>query len=400
MKKILIVIHDLQIGGAQKGLVNFLNCLDRSGRAAEYEIRLLALTASGPLLAEVPTWVKQIKPSRCLRWFSSHLSLALFRDYFCWRGLFGEAYWIIRKCMKISHKRMSKSQKMWECWKHFIPDDSEEYDVAVSYLDGGTNYYVMDRVNAKKKILWVHSEYQKQGYVPEYDRHYYEACDGVITISEQCRQCILRAFPQLHEKVHVLENITSYDFVLKQSREDFQTEFPDTDVLKLLSVGRLHEQKGFDLAVEAAALLKKKGVPFIWLVVGEGSERSKLQKMIDEYELHEQFLLIGARDNPYVYMKECTILVQPSRVEGKSIVLDEAKMLCKPIIATNYATVKDAIEHGETGWITDIHSQGIMEAIIRLWKDNGLCEYISSNLQKQEKGNETELYKYLETMFS
>lgn len=398
MKKILIVIHDLQIGGAQKGLVNFLRCFHDAGKTDAYDIRLLVLKPDGALSSSIPGTIKQVMPSHVMQWFSSHLHPNLLWKCFSIRGILGEIWWLIGRQFHLFSESLSRSQKMWECWKTFLPEDSEVYDVAVSYMDGGPSYYVMDKVKAKKKILWVHSEYQKQGYLPEYDRAYYESCDGIVTISERCRQCILKEFPQLAEKVHVLENITSFDHVLKKSREKLSTEFP-SEGLKILSVGRLHEQKGFDMAIEAAALLKNANIPFTWLVAGEGSEREKLQRMIDDLGLSECFVLVGARENPYVYMRECTILVQPSRVEGKSIVLDEAKILCKPIVATNYTTVWDSIDHGVTGWIVEMTPEGIAGGIIKLWKDDVLRSMLVENLSVCAKGNEEELNRYINIMF-
>ena len=176
-------------------------------------------------------------------------------------------------------------------------------------------------------------------------------------------------------------------------------EFADAKGLKLLTVGRLHFQKGIDLAVGAAKLLKEAGIPFLWLVAGEGAQRAELQKMIDEGGLSQYFQLLGSRENPYAYMAKCDMMVQPSRVEGKSIVLDEAKILCKPIVVTNYATVRDAVVHGQTGWIVDMDARGIYEGILHLYRNPQLCRAMTENLQKMPKGNEEELEQYVKILF-
>ena len=168
--------------------------------------------------------------------------------------------------------------------------------------------------------------------------------------------------------------------------------------MKLLTVGRLHPQKGIDLAVEAARILREKGVEFLWLVAGDGSERPKLQRKIDQYGLGDYFRLIGSRSNPYAYMRACDILVQPSRVEGKSIVLDEAKILCKPIVSTSYTTVGDAIEHGVTGWITEMNGEALAEGIARMIRDHELRSSLSAQLQHLPKGNDAELKRYVQLM--
>jgi len=398
MKKILIVIHDMKIGGAQKSQLSFLKCLMASEYANEYDIHLMMLHPEGPFCAQIPPQVKVVAPPAELLWMSSHLNAELFRKNLSWKGLLGEARWILGKRLRLFPGKLNDSQKMWECWKGLIPRNPEYYDVAVSYIDGTPNYYVMDKINAGKKLLWFHSEYQKHGYCADYDRPFLGKCCGIVTISEKCRDCLLEEFPEFSPKIHILENITVYEDLLRKSRENC-SEFEETEKLKLLTVGRLHPLKGIDLAIEAAKQLQLSGVPFLWLVVGDGPERERLQKQLDTAGISDCFRLIGSRDNPYPYMAKCDILVQPSRVEGKSIVLDEAKLLLKPIVATDYVTVKDSIDHGENGWVVEMTGQALCEGIIRMHQDVQLRSRIVMSLQKKPKGNEEELNRYMDVMF-
>ena len=199
--------------------------------------------------------------------------------------------------------------------------------------------------------------------------------------------------------MHVLENISSAALVTHRSQERPCDEFAGYSGLKLVTVGRLHEQKGIDLAVEAARVLKEMGTEFRWLAVGEGGERARLEALISRYGLDDRFILVGAQENPYTFMRACDILVQPSRVEGKSIVLDEAKMLCKPIVVTRYPTVGDSILHGETGWVTDMTGPALAEGIWHMHKETTLREAIVSRLEQMPKGNEGLVNEYIRVMF-
>ncbi|MBQ8909920.1 MAG: glycosyltransferase [Oscillospiraceae bacterium] len=325
--------------------------------------------------------------------------MAILRKHFSWKCIFTEMKWVLKNSLKAFPKKWSRQQRLWECWKRTIPAYAEHYDVAVSYLEGYSSYYVMEKVSANKKVLWVHSEYQKLRYDPFYDKPYYEKADGIITISEKCKQCILQEFPQCREKVFVLPNITIPHDVLRNSTQGECREFTQEHSLKLLTVARLHPLKGVDIAIEAAKELKKEGIGFCWLVVGDGPERGKLQQQITDQKLNDCFFLLGSRENPYVYMKNCDILVQPSRVEGKSIVLDEAKILCKPIVATNYTTVEDSVVHGETGWIVDMTPKAVAQGILHLWRKASLREQMSNNLMALPKSDETLLQQYINVMF-
>jgi glycosyltransferase involved in cell wall biosynthesis len=124
-----------------------------------------------------------------------------------------------------------------------------------------------------------------------------------------------------------------------------------------------------------------------------------LQEKIDGLGLQNRIRLIGARDNPYVYMARCDILVQPSRWEGKSIVLDEAKILSKCIVSTNYTTVFDSLEHGRTGWVVDMTPDAMAEGIMKLCADDKLRQSLCDCLRNQPKGNEEQLRRYIELMF-
>ena len=388
----------MRLGGAQKSLLSFLQCFAGSEYARQYEVHLLVLDPRGELLSQVPQTIKNIQPGRRLRWMSSRMNKNLFKT--CWSmcGLWGEIRWLVQKKLRLLPKQLNIAQKVWFSWHDLIFDHEEAYDVVVSYQDGECGYYAIDKVQAKHKILWLHSDYQKQGYDPEFDLRYYEACDAVVTVSEDCQKCFLNTFPQFAEKTHVLENITSADLVLSRSNEAVELEYNSDTAVKILSVGRLNWQKGFDIAVDTAKLLRDAGAEFQWLVVGDGSERESLQKRIDANGVAECFHLVGARSNPYVYMKACDILVQPSRIEGKSIVLDEAKIFCKPIVSTNYSTVNASIEHGKSGWIVDMTSEALCQGILRIMEDENLRNALTGYLETQPKGNIQELKRYIQVM--
>ena len=398
MKKVLFLVRDMRLGGAQKSLLSFLQCFAGSEYARQYEVHLLVLDPRGELLSQVPQTIKNIQPGRRLRWMSSRMNKNLFKT--CWSmcGLCGEIRWLVQKKLRLLPKQLNIAQKVWFSWHDLIFDHEEAYDVVVSYQDGECGYYAIDKVQAKHKILWLHSDYQKQGYDPEFDLRYYEACDAVVTVSEDCQKCFLNTFPQFAEKTHVLENITSADLVLSRSNEAVELEYNSDTAVKILSVGRLNWQKGFDIAVDTAKLLRDAGAEFQWLVVGDGSERESLQKRIDANGVAECFQLVGARSNPYVYMKACDILVQPSRIEGKSIVLDEAKIFCKPIVSTNYSTVNASIEHGKSGWIVDMTSEALCQGILRIMEDENLRNALTGYLETQPKGNIQELKRYIQVM--
>ena len=156
-------------------------------------------------------------------------------------------------------------------------------------------------------------------------------------------------------------------------------------------MGRLSTEKGFDLAIQAANILKEKEYAFIWYIIGSGMEENNLREMIKKYHVEEYVKLLGIRENPYPYIKNCNIFVQPSRFEGKSVVLDEAKILAKPILATNYPTVRDQLTDKE-GIIVNLTARDIAEGILNLTETEQ--KKYSDYLSTREYGNQDEIEKY------
>ena len=139
-----------------------------------------------------------------------------------------------------------------------------------------------------------------------------------------------------------------------------------------------------------------KGYNIKWYVIGEGNEREKLEEIIKKKNLENHFKLLGLRENPYPYLKKADIYVQPSRYEGKSIAIDEAKILHKPIIVTNYETAKDQITNEINGLIVDMNEKGLSEGIERLIQNQDLKHSFINNLSNEQLGTENEINKLYE----
>ena len=92
------------------------------------------------------------------------------------------------------------------------------------------------------------------------------------------------------------------------------------------------------------------------------------------------------------------VLVQSSRYEGKSVVLDEAKMLCTPIVATAYPTVADQVADGQEGLVVSMSAEGIAEGVRRMLTDDALREGITAYLAAHEYGNQAEVKKYIKLL--
>lgn len=386
MKKILFVIYSLGFGGAERSLVNLLHELPKD----RYEVDLLMFQHKNGFLQQVPSWVNVLEtPVEISRLYGPLKNAGKY-------ALPKAA----GKVLSMVMRRTRKSRAAWR-WKHvfarMIPDLPTHYDVAVAYVGSEIQYFVADHVHADRKVVFIHNDYRTAGYSAEDDEPYFAQMDDIVSISRGCVDVLREEFPQYAEKMIYLENITSSAVVRERAQEFVPPEYQE-GVYNILSVGRLWPQKGFDYAIDAAALLKKAGLRFRWYVLGEGSLRDELKKQIDANGLQEDFLLLGARSNPYPYMQRCDVLVQSSRYEGKSVVLDEAKMLCKPIVATAYPTVSDQVADGQEGLVVEMSAQGVADGVKKMLQDAELREGIAAYLAAHEYGNQAEVEKYMKLL--
>lgn len=386
--KMLIVINNLLCGGAQKSLISLLN---RWEQDKSVSIDLLVLNQANLFFDNVPEWVTILPQTNEVNMMYLTLKQVMKKKI----GVGLKIKSIISKLlMKFeSHDEYNEVQKIWKAWKSNIPMLNETYDLAVSYVDGFSNYYVIDKVKAKRKILWVHNEYDKLTYSSEYDAFYFAQANQIVTISDVCGESLKQNFPELQSKIRVIPNLSPSEMIEQMAGDMCPEEYKGKGNI-LISIGRLNEQKGFDFAIEAAKLMKQKGGRFCWFIIGEGELREQLQNQIKRNNVEEQVYLLGTKKNPYPYIKFADIFVQPSRYEGKSIVLDEAKILGKPIVITNYPSAKDSIINKQNGLIAEINADAIAETVLELLKDEVMQERFKKELRANRRNEETEFWLY------
>ena len=370
-KTILFVIPTLRFGGAEKSLINLLKSLDPE----KLDITLLLFEAGGPLQKEVPDYVHIIEADVLTRAMTLELRYYL-KDVLKKGHVFAA---LSRLFITVRSRFGKRSYFSWKTISKHIPHLPGHYDVAIGYLEGFTDFYVIDQVKADKKIGWIHSDLSKRTILKE-DSAYYSQFDYLVTISDICKKPLIEYFPRMTHRIFVLENVVVKDDIISQSLKNVDW---DNDKLHIITVGRIEWVKGIDLALEAAVKLKEHGVRFQWHVFGNGSVESKISKLIVEKQMSDSFLLEGQSNNPYPYMRRADILVQPSRLEGKSLVLDEAKILGKAIVVTNYPSVTDQIIDGITGLIADINPESIAEKILELVDNTNLKHKLEINATKE-----------------
>ncbi|WP_242214350.1 glycosyltransferase [Bacillus cereus group sp. BfR-BA-01383] len=385
-KDVLFVINNLNCGGAEKSLISLLNTMDYS----RYNVDLFLFKHEGLFLNKISKQVNVLEEPSEYQLFDMPIKAAIMK---CLRqGRLDIA--LSRVCagyiFKSEKNKARCEQRVWRYLSKSLQNISKKYDVAIGYLEKNPVYFCIDKVNANKKIGFIHTDYDKLGMDPKIDMGYFRSLDHIVTVSEECANVLKQRFSIYNDKIGVIHNIVSPSTINKMSQEKVDLERKG---VKLVSVGRLSHEKGFDLAIEACKNLVGDGYEIKWYIIGEGEGRGKLEKMIEENHLQDHFLLLGLKENPYPYIREADIYVQPSRFEGKSIAIDEAKILHKPIMVTNFSTAKDQIKNEENGLIIDMDAHSLSEGIKKLIHNEELRNKLIKNLSDEELGTESEIKK-------
>ena len=392
-KKVLFIIGTLQSGGVSKSMVSLLNAWDRN----KYDTSLLLCCKEGDVFSKyLPNNVKIIY-SPIIEHVMGGFSSAR------WLLLHGHILFSFGVLLRLLLSRVSKSLSGELIAKMMPVVSHEHYDLIVDYGGQQLLYYMVNKLRASRKVTFFHNDYSKWSYYYNADKRYYPTVDRIYSISRICVDALKQYFPNCADKVSIMENISSPCIIQAQAKEikdDLRLmiqDFKNNRNIILCTVAHFCRRKGGDFAIEAAEMLKTKQKKFKRLFVGKVLE-DDLFESIKEKGLDENMIFVGIQSNPYPYMKLTDIYVQPSRYEGKSISLDEAKILCKPIVVTNFSTVGDQFENRQNATICEMSGKAVANAIIELINDTTLQESYREYLETHLIDNSSEvnkLYKYL-----
>ena len=392
--RIFIAMHYMEIGGAETALVGLLNALD----PARVDVDLFLYDHRGEMMQFIPEWVNLLPQIPKYSVLERPIVELVKRGFW---GIAAARMWA-KRISKVAYKRSGSKlenngglDKMSKCTTPLLPkiNQSVTYNLAISFLT--PHRIVAEKVKAKKKIAWIHTDYTRVWVDAEEELKVWQKYDYVASISGDVTNTFLQVFPSLAPKIVEIENILSPSFVRKRAEvEDTDKEFRQTDKISLLSIGRYSEQKNYDNVPDICKrLINKTKLNIKWYIIGYGGDEALIRKKIKEAGMEEHVILLGKRTNPYPYIKACDIYVQPSRYEGKSVTVREAQMLCKPVVVTNYPTAPSQIRSGIDGVIVPMDNEGCAHGLAEVICDKPLQERIIAHLKTHDYGNESEVEK-------
>ena len=391
-KKILFMVSSMNIGGVEKSLLSLLAVIPKE----KYEITILTLDKKGGFLEYIPNNVKLIEAE----WFKYIKPIIMDTPQNIIKRYIKNYEFIKIPSFIYSYFKSKKINDRYIYYKHVlksIPECKEKYDVAIAYA-GPTEIidaYISHKVKAEKKIAWVHFDISKHKINKKLYNNLYERFNKIFAVSNECKKKLDEIIPAVRNKSEVLFNIVSEDLIneMSESYVDFDDNYKG---IKIITVGRLSKEKGQDLAIKALAKLKKDRYDVKWYCIGEGNSRREFEQLIKEYNLENNFLLLGSTSNPYPYIKNADIYVQTSRHEGYCLTLAEAKALNKPIVTTDFIGAYEQIKNNENGIIVSCNENDLADAIRKLIDEKEICSKFSNKLREEKIDTTNEVNKLLD----
>lgn len=390
-KKILIAMHYLEIGGAETSLIGLLHSFDYS----KYEVDLFLYAHWGELMRYIPKEVHLLPEEKKYAQLEipvvevirlGSLDIALARLW----GKFKYAHYARKNQVTESSGIF---QYIQDAVMPFLPSLKKygTYDLAISFLT--PHRIVLDKVSAKKKIAWIHTDYSTIQVNVEKELPVWSQYDYIASISDEVTKAFLKPFPSLKNKIILIENILSKDLILQRAAEE-EISFPkENERINFLSIGRFSYPKNFDNVPDLCKRIREQGLNVYWHIIGYGGDEVLIRQKIAEVGMQEYVLLLGKKENPYPYIQACDYYIQPSRYEGKSVTVREAQLLGKSVIITDYPTAKSQVTSGKDGVIVPLENKLCAKGIVDFIKDKNKQQQIIEYVMNHDFSNTGEVRK-------
>lgn len=366
-KKLLFGITGLTLGGAERVLVDLANTL-----CDTYDITIFTIYAKGELEKQISKKIKL-------------------------KSLYSNSYCELSKLKKYIIMPLRILLFKNRIYNNNIKDN---YDVEIAFLEGPITRLFSVKNNNTKKVAWIHNDISvvfgkgiKAKVKKRLDQKTYLKYDNLIFVSNENLEKFKETYPKIDVNKRVIYNYIERKNILQKAKEEQKDKFKP-DEINFVTVARLVPQKGIDRLIKVHTKLIKEGLKNHIYIIGEGEERKKLEQMIKENKINETFTLLGKKENPYPYIKNADYFCLFSRFEGYGMVLEEAKILNKPILITNTAA-REAVEGYSRATIVNNEEKDIYKVMKQKIKEQKPEEQIKEN-QTEENNIIFDIIKMIE----
>ncbi len=387
--KTLIICSNLFLGGFTSSMLNMMKCLLDNDIAVE----LLFLRRNENSLYDLIPRNVGIKyaaiPTKKNNFFQRLISGEL-TNLFIYRFFLKYKYHNMTppKTFQLKYGQIFEDIEVKQIKTAY--DFYKEYDCAISWEEGYCNYFLAHNVKAKQKIGYIHPNYAEAGFYKPIDKKYFAQLDNIATVSKACYDTLLQVFPEYASKIWYIPNPIDKSNIRQRALERVDDMFKKS--FTILTVARLDDtSKAIFRLVEIARKLKEDNIEFTWYIVGDGPDKDQLKELVKRYDLLESVILLGAKSNPYPYMKLADLFVLQSYYEGKPVVVDEAMIVGTPVLVTRYSSAEEQVRNKVTGYIVENNTKDIYEKLKEIMLNPKQLTGIRENLNNLEWDNSSTL---------
>lgn len=383
MKKILVVVSDMKMGGVTSSAINFCNELTKRGDIVHF----LNMGKHNPLAeSKISKNVKQLRlEGKAVIW---QLGMSDLRDISLWRRLRLLPWAVIKKATNHSGK--------WNTiiFKNYLIQ--EEYDAAIAFRQCAQCYYfVLNCTKAKKKIGFVHGELKYMNDISSWKK-YMTLFDKIAYVSNAVEEEFVKCYPELRLNACVIYNMFDKEQILSLAQE--HNPFPfQSNIINIITIARIdNDFKRIDLIPEICKQLRERtSVHFHWYIVGDGPGREVVEKKIRDLRVRDSVTICGFTINPFAILKDASFSVLLSKSEAYPMTVIESFVLGKPIVSTNFASIKEMMEDGKQGLIADFSLEDMTMKILKMMNEPGLLSSCNDFLSKYECSNDIPYRQFL-----
>lgn len=377
-KKILFLIHTLQVGGAEKVLVNLVNKMDKK----KFDVTVMTVINTGAFRSELDKDItyKTIFDIKLLNKKQKSKS----------KEKSGNLLDNPNLIKKIAVKLYQFFWRNIDCKKIYKKYITEDYDVEVAFLEGISAKIIANSTNKKsKKISWIHVDLLNETKTERFfknieeEKNIYQKFNKIVAVSEHVKEQFIKKFNINKDKVLIRYNPIDSEYIIKKALE------PIDDVKKenftLCTVGRLSKQKGYDRLLRIVKKLNEEKLKYELWIIGVGAEEESLREYILKNNL-SNVKLLGYKSNPYKYIKASDLFVCSSRAEGFSTVVSEAIVLEKPIIATKCSGMKELLgENEEYGIVCENSTKALYASIKKILEEKNEYDLLKEKIKERKE---------------
>lgn len=357
MKSILIFVDSLNEGGVSKVLLDLLENINKE----KYDITVMTLYNQGVYIKEVKKYVKYKYCFDIPNSNDNSIKARIYRKY--WGGM-----------LRLPESFM---------YKWFV---KEKYDIEIAFMHGWSTKFISGSNNkSSKKIAWVHADLvawnRADGVFKDLEHHKkaYSKFNEIICVSKIVKEGMKNKYGI--EDAKVIYNPINREKILQLTNEEI-SDIQLLNKFRMISIGRLSEEKGYDRLLRVFNRLKKSGYDTQLLLIGSGEKYNELNNYILENNLEKDVTLLGFKENPYKYLRECDLFVCSSISEGFSLVIGEAMAVGIPVISVKCSGPNEILEHGKYGELVNNDEDNLYIGIKNMIDNYSSKKYMDRSVKR------------------